>query len=368
MEIGNLKHLDELDVSGNIMKGEIPSSLGNCDALRVLRMQDNLFHGSIPQPISSLRSIEELDLLKNNFDTEIPKFLETFQFLEKLNLSYNHLEGPLPTQGVFRNVSATFVFGNEKPCGGMPEFKLLECVSRKSKSREGVHKLNLTIAVVFGHVGITLVVTFLYLCWSKQKKIEPISSSSDDSLLNLSYRTLLKATDGFSLTNLIGVGSFGSVYKGLLQENGNLIAVKVLNLMRDGALKSFKAECETLKRIKHRNLVKVLTACSGIDYKGEEFKALVYEFMVYGSLEEWLHPNSTPNDADGHSKKLSLVQRINISIDVAYALDYLHNQCESPIIHCDLKPSNVLLHADMLGHVGDFGLAKIVLESGQRPA
>ncbi|XP_030516451.2 probable LRR receptor-like serine/threonine-protein kinase At3g47570 isoform X2 [Rhodamnia argentea] len=85
--------------------------------------------------------------------------------------------------------------------------------------------------------------------------------------------------------------------------------------------------------------------------------------MVNGSLEEWLHPNPAPNDADGHSKKLSLVQRIDISIDVASALDYLHNQCESPIIHCDLKPSNVLVDADMVGHVGDFGLAKIVLES-----
>ncbi|KAI3442580.1 uncharacterized protein J3R85_000791 [Psidium guajava] len=139
--------------------------------------------------------------------------------------------------------------------------------------------------------------------------------------------------------------------------------------MRHGALKSFKAECEALKRIKHRNLLKVLTACSSIDYKGDEFKALVYEFMVNGSLEEWLHPNPATNDVDGHLKKLSLVQRINISIDVASALDYLHNQCESPIIHCDLKPSNVLLDADMVGHVGDFGLAKIALEStsGTRP-
>ncbi|KAF7849490.1 hypothetical protein BT93_L0731 [Corymbia citriodora subsp. variegata] len=360
MEIGNLKHLDILDISGNILEGEIPSSIGNCDGLTVLRLRDNLFHGSIPQPISSLRSIEELDLSNNSFYGEIPKFLEAFQFLEKLNLSYNHLEGVLPTQGVFRNVSPTFVVGNEKLCGGMPKFELPNCVSRNSKSS---HKLKLTIAVVFGLLGITLIATFLYLCRLKQKRNEPISSYLDVSLLNLSYGTLLKATNGLSSTNLIGAGSFGSVYKGLLQEGRNVIAVKVLNLMRYGALKSFKAECEALKCIKHRNLLKVLTVCSSIDYKGDEFKALIYEFMVNGSLEEWLHPNSVPNDVDGHSKKLNLVQRINISIDVASALDYLHNQCESPIIHCDLKPSNVLLDVDMVGHVGDFGLAKIVLES-----
>ncbi|KAL3737023.1 hypothetical protein ACJRO7_025877 [Eucalyptus globulus] len=376
MGIGNLKHLDILDVSENILEGEIPSSIGNCDGLRVLRLRDNLFHGSIAQPISSLRSIEELDLSNNSFYGEIPKFLEAFRFLEKLDLSYNHLEGPLPTQGVFRNASATFVAGNEKLCGGMLEFELPKCVSQNSKSRGRVHKLKLTIVIVFGLLGVLLVVASLSLCWLKQKRSRLISSSLDNSLLNLSYQTLLKATDGFSSTNLIGIGSFGSVYKGFLPENGNVIAVKVLALTQHGALKSFKAECEALKHIKHRNILKVLMACSGIDYKGDEFKALVYKFMVNGSLEEWLHPNLAPNDADGRSKKLSLVQRINISIDVNVITPrfqfnlwliarnhYLHNQCESPIIHCDLKPSNVLLDAELVGHVGDFGLAKIVHKS-----
>ncbi|XP_010034861.2 probable LRR receptor-like serine/threonine-protein kinase At3g47570 [Eucalyptus grandis] len=317
MKIGNLKHLDTLDVSGNILDGEIPNSLSNCDELRILRMRDNLFHGSIPQPLSSLKSIEELDLSNNSFIGEIPKFLEAFQFLEELNLSYNRLEGLLPTQGVFRNVSASFVARNEKLCGGMPEFELPKCVSQNSKNKGGVHKLKLIATILFGLLGITLVVTFIYLCWLKMKRNKPISSSSDDSMLNLSYGAILKANDGFSSTNLIGVRSFGSIYKGLLQENGIAIVVKVLNLTRHGALKSFKAECEALKRTRHRNLLKVLTACSSIDYKGGEFKALVYEFMVNGSLDEWLHPNLAPNDADGHSKKLSLLQRINIFIDVA---------------------------------------------------
>ncbi|KAK2631838.1 hypothetical protein EUGRSUZ_L02375 [Eucalyptus grandis] len=174
------------------------------------------------------------------------------------------------------------------------------------------------------------------------------------------------STDGFSSNNLISIGSFGSVYRGTLQENGTNVAVKVFNLTRHGALKSLKAECEALKCIKHRNLLKVLTVCLGTDYVGNDFKALVYEFMVngsLGSLKEWLHPSPIPTDVDRPSKNLSLIQRIKISIDIAFALDYLHNQCHNIIVHCDLKPSNVLLDAEMVGHVGDFGLAKIVLES-----
>ena len=80
-------------------------------------------------------------------------------------------------------------------------------------------------------------------------------------------------TNGFSPSNLIGVGSFGSVYKGLLDHDGTAITVKVLNLLRKGASKSFIAECETLRNIRHRNLVKVRTACSGADYQGNYFQS-----------------------------------------------------------------------------------------------
>nr|TKR84344.1 hypothetical protein D5086_0000258920 [Populus alba] len=179
----------------------------------------------------------------------------------------------------------------------------------------------------------------------------------------VAYKDLLQATNGFSSGNLVGAGSFGSVYKGVLAFDGVIVAVKVFNLLREGASKSFMRECAALLNIRHRNLVKVLFACAGVDVQGNDFKALVYEFMINGSLEEWLHPIHTLDLEVHQPKNLNLIQRLNIAIDVANALDYLHNQCKMPIIHCDLKPSNVLLDGDMTAHVGDFGLLKFLSEA-----
>ena len=103
----------------------------------------------------------------------------------------------------------------------------------------------------------------------------------------------------------------------------------------------------------------MLTACSSIDHQGRDFKALVYEFLGNGNLDEWLHPTPRKNDALEKPRKLSFLQRLNIAIDVASALEYLHYHCETPIVYCDLKPSNVL-NDEMVEHVSDFGLARFL--------
>ncbi|XVF82851.1 hypothetical protein PTKIN_Ptkin16aG0083500 [Pterospermum kingtungense] len=360
-EVGNLKNLGILDVSRNMLSSDIPNELGYCVMLEVLLIRDNFFHGSIPSSLSSLRGLTVLDISTNNITGEIPEFLATFGSLHYLNLSYNNLEGLVPVDGVFNNTSATFLEGNNKLCGGSPKFHLPTCDNLKQ--HRGRSTLKLVVAIVSAVIGAILIFSLILLFWLRKKRKHHAPPNHDDDenpLLKLSYQSILKATNGFSSETLVGTGSFGFVYKGVLEDNETIVAVKVLNLLSHGASQSFLAECEALRNARHRNLVKVLTACSGVDYNGNDFKALVYEFMANGSLEDWLHPPVGMNQGKEVEKSLNFFQRLNVAIDVACALEYLHHHCETPIVHCDLKPSNILLDDKMVGHVGDFGLAKFI--------
>jgi serine/threonine protein kinase len=101
-----------------------------------------------------------------------------------------------------------------------------------------------------------------------------------------------------------------------------------------------------------------VTLCSTLDSQNHEFKALIFKFVVNGSLERWLN-SKEHNGSPG--RVLSFGQRICIAADVASALDYVHNQLTPPLIHCDLKPHNILLDDDMTARLSDFGSAKFLL-------
>ncbi|XP_058111179.1 putative receptor-like protein kinase At3g47110 [Magnolia sinica] len=362
LEVGYLKTLSLLFVSNNDLSGEIPISLGNCLSLEYLWLDGNFFQGPIPSTFTTLRGLQSLDLSRNNLSGKIPRYLENLSALQYLNLSFNNFEGELPKQGVFRNASEVSVLRNSKLCGGIPQLQLPPCSGQSSKkqgmSRASKVKFSI-IGVVLSLLSLSCFSTILYRVRKSRKKPSAFPSAGDP-FINVSYEELFKATDGFSSANLVGTGSFGDVYKGFLDRVGTMVAMKVFNLQRQGALRSFMAECEALRNIRHRNLIKILTCCSSIDFKGNDFKALVYEYMSNGSLEKWLH-------GDGHDqlkRNLKFTQRLNIAIDVASALDYLHNHCQTSLVHRDLKPSNILLDDDMTARVGDFGLARFLSEVG----
>ncbi|XP_076881072.1 LRR receptor-like serine/threonine-protein kinase EFR [Bidens hawaiensis] len=349
--IGDLKMLTALDLSDNNISGNIPSSLGDCGSMVSLSLKGNLFQGTIPPSFSSLKGLMELDISRNNLSGKIPSFLERLK-LEYLNLSYNNFEGEVPTVGVFANESAYSVLGNSRICGGIFELGLPKCEETKT------HKKKVPLFVLIILIASTLfIVTCVASVWCKKKRKNHSSqSSTSEQFIKVSYNQLLKATNGFSQSNLIGNGGFSSVYKGILYEYGNrVVAVKVLHLQNQGAQRSFIRECEAWRNIRHRNLLKIITSCSGVDFQGNDFKALVYEHMSNGSLHDWLHSSESTTIS-----RLNLLQIINILTDVAYALDYLHNHCIPAVVHGDLKPSNILLNDDMVAHVGDFGLAQLI--------
>ncbi|XP_058189396.1 probable LRR receptor-like serine/threonine-protein kinase At3g47570 [Rhododendron vialii] len=248
--------------------------------------------------------------------------------LEKLNLSFNMLQGEVPAQGVFRNASMILIVGMDDLCGGVAD---LACLC-------------------FVAIDVS------------QGRRPLLNNLFKYQILRVSYAELLNATNEFSEANLLGVGNYASVYNGILDQDQIVVAVKKLNLQLRGALKSFMLECKALQAIRHQNLLKVLSACFSIDFHGNEFKAIVYEFMVNGTLDRWLHQNGAEHEY------LKVIQRLDISIDIAFALEYLHCGCEPTIIHDDLKPKYGM--GDMVSTLGDvYSFVILLLEmfTGKTP-
>ncbi|KAM0925011.1 hypothetical protein ACQ4PT_004496 [Festuca glaucescens] len=359
-EVSNLVNLGSLNVSNNRISGSVPASLAQCASLQYLGMQGNLFQGTIPVSMAQVKGLLVLDVSRNNLSGTIPVFLEGMHGLATLNISFNNFEGQVPKSGLFLNASAALIEGNHGLCGGIPQFNLPPCSSHTSKKWS--RKLVVSISVGSAVLCIVLVLIALFAhrnlksMFTKMRRVPSIHSGQH---MRITYAELVKATSGFASENLLGTGSFGSVYKGTMT-NGDqevIVAVKVLNLQQRGAYQSFVAECETLRCVRHRNLVKILTVCSSVDFRGLDFKALVFEFMPNGNLDQWLHNHFLE---DGSRGVLSLNQRVDIAIDVALALEYLHQYKPVAIVHCDLKPSNILLDNDKVAHVGDFGLARFL--------
>ncbi|PHT49642.1 hypothetical protein CQW23_09389 [Capsicum baccatum] len=347
LEIGNLKAATLIDLSMNRFSNGIPREIGGLQNLVQLSLRHNKLQGAIPDTMSNMVGLEFLDLSHNNISGIIPKSLEKLQNLKYFNVSFNKLYGEIPSGGPFKNLSSQFFIYNEALCGSSI-FSVPPCPT-SSKHRSNRKKLLvlfllLAIAVVF--VPMTFV-----LLWIRYRRGKSVPQQVDllytVSRERISYYELLRATNALSESNLIGSGSFGSVYKGILR-SGTAIAVKVFNLQLDAAFKSFDTECEVLCSLRHRNLVKIITSCSSLD-----FKALVLKYMPNGSLEKYLY---------SHNYFLDTKQRLSIMIDVACALEYLHHGCSMPVIHCDVKPSNVLLDEDMVAHLSDFGIAKLLGE------
>ncbi|KAL9400343.1 hypothetical protein Peur_009304 [Populus x canadensis] len=213
--------------------------------------------------------------------------------------------------------------------------------------------------VVIIVIGTLIVICgLLYMAFryhrKKKKMLEsPPNTSEDDNFLEtlsgmpirFSYRDLQTATNNFSVK--LGQGGFGSVYQGALPD-GTQLAVKKLEGMGQGK-KEFRAEVSIIGSIHHHHLVRIKGFCAEGTHR-----LLAYEFMANGSLDKWIFKRNKEEFL------LDWETRFNIAVGTAKGLAYLHEDCDVKIIHCDIKPENVLLDGQFLAKVSDFGLAKLM--------
>ncbi|KAI3826533.1 hypothetical protein L1987_00581 [Smallanthus sonchifolius] len=222
----------------------------------------------------------------------------------------------------------------------------------ENKSGTGENKSRRTLILV-GSVfssmfvlGIVLLIGVIYVCFlqihKKAGNSFPDSAPVETRLARFTYQELFEATDGFKVE--LGKGAFGTVYKGVI--GTEIVAVKKLETMVKEGQKEFKTEVNTIARTHHKNLVQLLGYCDD----GER-RLLIFEYMSNGTLAFFLFGDVRP----------SWKQRSYIMIGIAKGLSYLHEDCSNQIIHCDIKPQNILLDDSYNAKIADFGLAKLLM-------
>ncbi|KAG0485373.1 hypothetical protein HPP92_009452 [Vanilla planifolia] len=352
------RNLQFLNLSANMLSGQLPSGIfSTLDLLISLNMSYNQLHGEIPASLANLKQLISLDFCHNEFIGEIPESLAKLTKLMHLNLSFNQLEGPVPDEGIFRSLDANSLQGNAALCGSK---YFSSCKSRKHQFSKKALAIILVLAAVF----VFLIVFFAILVLKQRQRLQ--TRSKGETYLNgeASFAPILKkfttteletATGFFSDENLIGSSDLSTVYKGRLEGTGQAIAVKKLNLTQfpSESDKCFLTELKTLSHLKHRNLVRVL----GYAWESEKLKALVLAFMENGNLESIIH---CPEEVKNSARSWNLYERLRVCISIANGLVYMHSGYDVPIVHCDLKPSNVLLDEDWEAHVGDFGTCRML--------
>ncbi|CAK7331809.1 unnamed protein product [Dovyalis caffra] len=235
---------------------------------------------------------------------------------------------------------------------------LEEATVRKS-NRENKDQTTLVLAgaILLGSSALLIVlfvvaVSLLLLhSQHRRRKLTKSSSILETNLRSFTYKDLKEATDGFR--EELGRGSFGTVYKGLLtsHSSGNYVAVKKLERMVQEGEKEFKTEAMAIAKTHHKNLVRLIGFCDE-----EPHRLLVYEFMSNGTLASFLFGISRPD----------WNKRIQMAFGIARALTYLHEECSTQIIHCDIKPQNILLDDTFTARISDFGLAKLLMNEQTR--
>ncbi|AEC06307.1 Leucine-rich repeat protein kinase family protein [Arabidopsis thaliana] len=293
--------------------------------------------GVISPSIQNLTMLRELDLSNNNLTGEVPEFLATIKPLLVIHLRGNNLRGSVPQA----------LQDREKNDG-------LKLFVDPNITRRGKHQPKswlVAIVASISCVAVTIIVLVLIFIFRRRKSStrKVIRPSLEMKNRRFKYSEVKEMTNNFEV--VLGKGGFGVVYHGFL--NNEQVAVKVLSQSSTQGYKEFKTEVELLLRVHHVNLVSLVGYCDeGIDL------ALIYEFMENGNLKEHL-------SGKRGGSVLNWSSRLKIAIESALGIEYLHIGCQPPMVHRDVKSTNILLGLRFEAKLADFGLSRSFLVGSQ---
>ncbi|KAM1201650.1 hypothetical protein ACFX2J_017718 [Malus domestica] len=362
-ELTALSSLLTLSLDQNQLTGFLPSDIVSWESLTSLNFSQNQLTGTIPEKLGLLPGLTELDLSANQLSGEIPVQLGHLK-LNQFNLSSNHLYGKIPTE--FENAAYEGSFlDNRGLCTTSSSAKLPMCNSESQKSSKLLSK-SLVLILSFGILLCLLAISISFFMvrsyWKRNGGLD--SKWKLNSFQRLNF-TASKILSELTESNLIGSGGSGKVYRVPVNRNGDVVAVKKIwkneNLEKK-LEKEFLAEVNILSSIRHANIVKLMCCISS-----ESSKLLVYEYSENRSLDLWLHRRNRPSNLSRsvHHVALDWPERLQIAVGAAQGLSYMHHDCVPPVVHRDVKSSNILLDSDFKAKIADFGLAKMLVKQGE---
>ncbi|XP_043723341.1 LRR receptor-like serine/threonine-protein kinase FEI 1 isoform X7 [Telopea speciosissima] len=373
--IGKLKRLQRLGLHQNSLHGIIPTEITQCTDLRALYLRANYLQGNIPPELGNLSHLTILDLSSNSLRGSIPSFIGNLRRLNFLNLSTNFFSGEIPNIGVLNAFGNESFTGNldlcgqqiQKPCRsflGFPAVLPHEEVTAVPTKRSSHYMSGILIGAM-STMGLVLIVLliFLWICLPSKKERaakeykevkKQVDQDSSTKLVtfhgNLPYPSfeIIEKVESLGEEDVVGSGGFGTVYK-MVMNNCSTFAVKRIDLSREVSDQVFERELEIMGTIKHINLVNLRGYC-----RLPTAKLLIYDYLALGSLDHLLHEHN--------GQPLNWNIRLRIALGSARGLAYLHHDCCPPIVHRDIKSSNILLDQNLEPHVSDFGLAKLLVD------
>ncbi|XP_015068432.1 LOW QUALITY PROTEIN: putative leucine-rich repeat receptor-like protein kinase At2g19210 [Solanum pennellii] len=302
-------------------------SSSNSTRIIGLDLSSSGLSGDIPSSLSNLTALQYLDLSDNDLTGPIPSSLAGFAFLRFLNLTGNKFWGSIPLGLAEKANNETLLLGMD---GFVPLIKN-QCQSAQCTKK----KLSIPVVASVAVLLMLLIVAITIYYFTKRKGDKRVDSF-DSRSQRFSYTKIVSMTNNFE--KILGRGGFGLVYHGYLDNKE--VAVKML---AETGYKEFQIEAELLGRVHHRNLISLVGYC----YEGA-YMALVYEYMANGTVKEHLNG----------PKSLTWIERLQVALNGAEGLDYLQNGCTPPIVHRDVKSTNILLDANFHAKLADFGISR----------